>query len=300
MRERVRQYPLTLECMGGLGDNIYTRPFVRAWATEEGGPCWVRTPWPQLFADLPNVRFSRPPVMRLRTQAKNMARTDGAVWSSPGPRGDRRRFQYRLERKGETILQEIERSAGYPAGQPFVFDLPDFGPSPIAGRIAVIRPATVRTEWANLARNPDPAYLAHAAVTLRDAGFKVVVVADVDDKVERIVQPLPIGDVTLIRGELNVMQLMALIQHAAVVVGGVGFIVPAAAALKTPAVIIGGGNGAHNAPRTVVDPRMDASRMRFILPDDYCMCANMGHKCDKRISEFAQRFARSLGEVAEC
>jgi hypothetical protein len=214
LRTRTPLYPLVLECMGGLGDNIYARPFVRAYAaSEQGRPVWVRTPWPQLFSDLP-VKFNKPPSMRLRTQAKNIVRTMPDVWTSPGPRAARRRFQYRLERPRETILQEIERGAGFPHGQPFVFDLPDFGPSPIAGKVAVVRPATVRTEWANYARNPHPAYLPRAAAQLRAMGFKVVVVADIDGANEIASGALPIGDIMLTRGEMKVQELMALIQNA--------------------------------------------------------------------------------------
>lgn len=46
--------------------------------------------------------------------------------------------------------------------------------------VAVIRPATVRKEWANPARNPDPKYLADAARELRKH-FYVVSLADLEE-----------------------------------------------------------------------------------------------------------------------
>lgn len=236
--------------------------------------------------------------MHLRTQKKNMERTPPEAWSSPGPRADRRRFQYRLERRGEPVLQEIQRNVGWPSGQRFRFDLPDFGPPPISGYIAVLRPVTVRTEWANFARNPLPEYIAEAAQVLRESGFTVVVIADIDGTVERNYGALPQGDHSLVHGELRLPEIMALMQHAAVIVGGPGFIVPAGIALRVPLVVIGGGNGGHNSPSTLTERRMDTSRVRWVLPDDYCMCRSMTHSCPKTISDFAGRFRRAVSEVA--
>ena len=299
MIPRARHYPLVLETMGGLGDCIYARPFIRAWCMEEGGPVWITTPWPQLFADIPNARFHAPAGMKLRTQAKNMAATPRAVWDARFPaRADRRTFTYRLRDPGMTILREIETDIGAPANQPFIFDLPDFGPSPVAGPVAVVRPVTLRREWANAARNPDPQYVARAADLLRAQGFTVVVVGDVDPATEPLHEPAPVGDINYLRGELGVEALLALVQHAAVVVGGIGWIVPAAIAAKVPAIFIGGGQGGHNGPAILVDPRMDASRARFILPDRYCRCRDMRHACDKRIRDFDARFVDALEQVA--
>lgn len=295
---RATQYPLVLELMGGLGDNIYARPFVRAWSAGEArGPCWLYTPWPQLFTDLP-VGVIKPSRMGLRVQRRNIDEQPPGVWSSPGPRADRRRLNYCLAVPGESVIDEIERGVGWPAGQPFVFDLPDFGPSPVtASRVAVVRPTTLRREWSNAARNPDPAYPARAATLLREAGYHVVVVADIDERAEPLLGELPEGDTNYLHGELCVTQLLALVQHAAVVVGGPGWIVPAAVATRTPLVVIAGGQAAHNGPSVLIDQRMDASRVRWILPDDYCQCRSMQHDCAKGISHFRARFIDALDEL---
>lgn len=73
-----------------------------------------------------------------------------------------------------------------------VFDLPSFGESAVQPDkpVAVIRPATVRKEWANPARNPDPKYLAEAARELRKH-FYVVSLADLEKGEEWLVGEPP-------------------------------------------------------------------------------------------------------------
>lgn len=290
--------PLLLDTRGGLGDNIYARPFVRAYAAA-GEDVIVRTPWPQLFRDL-RVEFQSPGDMGLRTQRYNVARLPHTTWSGRRAGGAvRKHFWYRLQKPGVTILQDIEKEAGWPEGQPFVFDLPNFPKvKGLPRRYALIRPVSLRVEWLNRARNPRADYVATAADMLREAGYTVVSVADIDGKYEYAIDPLPEADVVWNKGERTVEELMALVENAAVVVGGVGWIVPACMAYGTPAVVIGGGNGAHNAPEVVTDPRVDCSRMRFILPDNYCRCSTPKHGCNKVIRDFDAQFAAALDSLA--
>ncbi|HSV22880.1 MAG TPA: hypothetical protein VLJ17_07615, partial [Xanthobacteraceae bacterium] len=73
----------------------------------------------------------------------------------------------------------------------FVFDLPDIGPPPLSDRkIALIRPVTVRREWANTARNPIPSYVNDIAAALMETHC-VVVVADLQDDEEWLLCDLP-------------------------------------------------------------------------------------------------------------
>jgi hypothetical protein len=287
--------PLFVTCMRGLGDTVYQRPFIRAQG--EVRPVFADTPWPQLFADLPNVRAVRPVNMPYRTQAKNMARVANFPWSRRPAGAIRAQFTYALSRPG-SICDELERHVGL-AGRPFVFDLPDFGPSPVksAKPIAVLRPVTTRAEWKNLARSPRPEYLEEAALILKAEGFHVVAIADIEPPAEWLDGNMPQADEYFVHGELAATELLALIQNAGVIVGGSGFIIPCGIASRTPLVVIGGGQSAYNAPARVTDPRMDLSRIRFVLPDRYCPCRDMKHACDKRIAFFGRRFRSALREA---
>lgn len=280
----------------GLGDTIYYRPAARAQAGHRD--VYVETAWPELFSDL-DVGLVRPNT-RYRTQRKNIRRHDDRTPWVPRPgNAESVRPGQRTEFGSvpESIVATVDMH-----GEPYVFDLPDFGPSPIRTRtrpLAVLRPVTHRREWLNIARSPDPAYVATAATELVRRGYYVVSVADVDGEQEWIEEPAPTAGRRLHHGELKPTELLALVQHADLVVGGVGWIVPACVAMGTPLIVIGGGYGHLNNPDWLMGPLVDGSRIRWLLPDDFCMCADPVHDCPKDISEFDGRFAQALGDL-EC
>lgn len=276
--------------MLGLGDNLYQRPFVRAAALR--GQVYLSTPWPELYDDL-GVRFVRADTS-LRAQRKNLERQPAERWSVP-PRCSSVRITY-LGLEG-SISEAMERAI--PLGGPLEMDLPPLPASPVSGRYAVVRPVTTRTEWRNPARNPIATYVREAARALQEAGFRVVSLADLCEGREWIEGPPISADVRFDRGELPVELMLALIQGASVVVGGPGFIVPAALAARTPLIVIAGGQGALNGPQRLVDRRIDASRVRWLLPEPYCMCADRIHTCPKEIPDFSAQVRQAIEEIVE-
>lgn len=270
--------------MKGLGDSIYQRAAVRALARTS--IVSVATPWPELYQDL-GVDL-RPSGTTLRTQAKNESRP--RTWS-PARRGSRNvRASYSAEiRNGSSIRRAIEASVGVTTEGRLElprFEAPACTP---ATPFVVVRPLTVRTEWTNTARNAEPEQLDQVVAWIRALGYQVVSVADVDDKVERLVAPVE-ADLRLENGELPVEQLLGLVAAASAVVGGVGWIVPACQAFDVPAFVLLGGNGAHNGIRQLVDERDRPTRTGFAVPDRFCVCSRMDHACDKRNTNLEAQF----------
>ena len=180
------------------------------------------------------------------------------------------------------------------------WDLPPMGKGPIetAGApLAVIRPVTVRREWQNDARSPLPEYIAYVAGELVRRGFAVVVVAHLRSPDEYLVGDLPPHNAAFVNGEFDVRQLLALVRDADVVVGGVGWLVPAALALRTKAFIVLGGCGEQNAPEVITDPRMDLSRIGFAIPERFCRCCLMEHDCEKTIPDLSSQWERFAKRV---
>lgn len=294
----------------GLGDTIYYRPAVKAQVGHR--KVYVETSWPELFADV-NVSFVRPGVryvgqdrndvvvhhtsFRYRTQLKNILRQPVSLWSAPPP-GAQKIMPRQSWGTGISIPEGVANSVDL-MGEPYRLDLPPF-PRPGLPRfrkLAVIRPVTHRKEWLNRARSPDPTYIAAAADQLRGLGYTVVSVADLESEEEWMEEPGPLADLTLHRGELVPSQLLGLVAHADLVVGGPGWIVPACLATRTRLVVVGGGDGFHNAPEKLMGPLVDSSRVRWILPDRYCRCRDPLHECDKGIDGFDERFASAVGEL---
>lgn len=288
-----RAPPLFVEGMKGLGDNIFQRPFVAAAAVKRR--VWISTPWPELYADLP-VRFVRTGTA-LRTQAENERRQDPGLWEKPPAHAVRVRPGYGMgELRRGSIVQAMRRTFGHPGA--LTWDLPDVGPSPVRADkpIAVVRPVTVRREWRNEARNPRPEYLRDISRSLMRT-HHVVVVAHLRAGEEWLAGELPHHHQAFAGGELDVRQMLALVRDADLVVGGVGWIVPAAVALNTRAFIVLGGQGGHNAPEKITDPSMDLTRIGWATPAAYCRCQDMGHRCNKLIPDLDAQWARFAGAL---
>lgn len=265
--------------MRGMGDNIYQRPYVKALAAEN--QVWLETPWPELYADIPNVHCAKPHTT-LRTQLKNIYRQK--IWESPPGNVKVKTVSYDVARR--PIWHGMAESFGV---APLPWDMPDFGPCPVVTEkpVALLRPATIRAEWRADSRNPAPENLLDAANVLRGRGFHVVSVADLDGAREWLVGEVPPADTVFHSGELTFPVLMALVQHASVIVGGVGWIVPAALAFERDLFVIFGGQGGHNAPSKIIPEGYDVG---LALPDRFCMCRDAKHRCDKRITNFKERF----------
>jgi hypothetical protein len=271
--------------MKGLGDNIFERAFVKTLV--QRADVWLTTPWPELFADLDRVRFVHQPTP-LRTQSKNLARQDAHRWSAaPAGALTVRVFYGGAHLRSGSIVRAMEQQFGC---APSAFDLPTFPAPPANGKpIALVRPVTERREWFNAARNPLPEHVAYvAAELLRD--YHVVSVADLEPEVEWLVGDPPPAHERFHAGELGVAELLGYLRAARVVVGGVGWIVPAAIAAGVPLFCILGGQGGHNAPERITDPRMDLSHAGFAHPDNFCLCENMRHECDKRNRRLAEQW----------
>lgn len=279
--------PLLIEGMHGLGDNIYQRAVLKAY--HPARDIYLVTSWPQLYADLQHVQCVKHPNVRLRTQSRNADEQPVRAWRMPPAGAERYRWHYVSH--GGTILESLCDELGI---RPPTLDMdgPAAGPAPIAEPYVVIRPATIRTEWRADSRNPRPEYLAEAAAAARRAGYKVVSVADLKAEEEWPLDPLPRADVTYHGGELRLGALLSLVAGSSAVIGGVGWLVPAALAYRVPMLLIYGGWGTHNGPGRIFDPRVDASRVTQLMPDNFCMCATSSHECNKTISDVGAKIDR--------
>lgn len=288
--------PIVVQGMQGLGDCIYQRAVLRE--LTRAADLYLETPWPQLYSDLP-IRCVRPPTTsgawRLRTQTKNLHRTATAIWYVPPAAAQHRRVHY-ANRNGTTMLHGLCDAAGVHA-KTLTFDLPTFADASLRAPYIVIRPATIRTEWKSDSRNPRPEYLALAAEKLR-RHFRIISVADLAAGAEWALPPLPYADETFHAGELGVEQLLALVENAAGVVGGVGWLVPAAIAYQVPMFLLYGGQGANNGPARIFDPRMKTDLVYQVRPDRFCMCAVSSHACDKRIGSVEAQLGNWIVQLA--
>ena len=276
---------------GGLGDAIYARPFVKA-VLKTTDEVWVETSWPDIFSDL-DVRC----VKRrggLAVQAFHGDLQPAETWADAPEQPDAvvsLRYEWRALQRGVSVLAEMERASGLKPK--LVLDLPPLPGSPVPGRYAVVRPPAVRKDYPAPAREPDPAYLARAADMLRERGLRVVTLGYWVDGLEEPAGQVA-ADVRFERGELTLPQALALVAGAELVVSGPCWLLPATLATGTPSVVIAGGCGGRNSPEALVDKRLAARHVRWLLPRRYCRCRMRYHGCSKDIRGFEGLFARML------
>jgi len=268
---------LTVEGMWGLGDNIYQLPIIKELARREKDPVYLRTPWPDLYVGIENLHFIRA-YTRLRTQSKNADRFVG--WDTP-PVGKALKLTYvRDQNRGIPLWRGLVNSSGL--RDDFKYHL-SFNLMPIPrANYAVIRPVTIRKEWAARSRNPDPMYIQATIDHLNLRGVRSIVVADVDPPAEEFDGPIPNGaERYFIHGEKKPQDLVDMFRTAKLVVGPVGWLAPMAMATGTPSVVIHGGAGGWNAPQ-ILDAPCERKPIH-VLPENYCRCRSHTHACDKRI-----------------
>lgn len=302
MRRRGRG-PLLIHAPWGLGDTCYARPLIRDAALQR--EVYLETPWPELYTDL-NVRFVRGE-KGLRLQMRNVWRQPDSLWVTPPQGIESVALGYGpIELQTNDVYGAMAAKMPMPMVTKPLWDLPDLGESPVetgGAPLALIRPVMRRLEWDNEARNPRPEYIEQISGDLKARGYATLVVCDIQVDREILANGvMPPCNLALTHGELSVRQLLAVMRDAAVVVGGVGWIVPAAVALKTPTFVVLGGNGGMNAPDRLLHPEMNAGHIGFASPKEMCLCMDMRHACKKEIPDLDaqwQRWRRRLPSMTK-
>jgi SAM-dependent methyltransferase len=302
--------PLTVKTMLGMGDNLWSRPIVRALARQH--ELTLITPWPQCYIDLAiehGIEFARADT-HLRTQAENIVRFDqpqelapGVVvrwkppWRSQTP-GDRpplsspREPAFRLAydpreiRKGTTHHDSLEASA-----KAF---LNGAGVSP--ADIALKIPETWQAQadellqcWVNqygkpvvLIRPPTvrSEWLNSARncdpialqqiIDLLAPDYTLVGIAHLKRDAEWLARPEPRGLDVECYSGELPLEVLLGLMRRTWSIGANGFLLPMAIAMGGPAYVLFGGNWGYNAPENLLHPAYDLSRIGWSVPDRPC------------------------------
>lgn len=276
---------MIIETQHGLGDNVYHRAFVKELCKQYN--VYLKTPFTEIYQDL-NVKFIKASTS-LRTQAKNINRSKVEFVNLPKAQLIAPKYNA-VHLIRSNMIDGLAQGYGF---KPDTFDMPKFDKIKRDKPICIIRPATIRKEWPAISRNPLPEYIYEASKQAM-ADYHVISIADIDDANEIGLQPLPIAHEYYNKGELSAIELIGMIQSADLVIGGVGFIVPMCIASNINLFCILGGNGMYNHPNKITHLSMDLRKATFCYPDNYCMCTDMKHKCNKTISNFSKKFKAYL------
>jgi len=318
-----------IKSLHGIGDHVYERPLIKALAERE--ELYIESPLPFMLSGIENVKFLRTETP-WRTQQKQRLIEENFIsieYSQlpeeafqqityppirPGyPRPNFNRIQRVVRPELEirfgygpdnysrwNLIQCLERQAKVTLSEPIDFAMPDFGPCPVdtgGKKLAIVRPPTDRAEWHTPSRQCLPQYTNRACQMLKAAGYYTVSVADCVQGKEWLVGDAPEADLILHSGELSLVKLMALCQHADVIVGGVCWIVPAGIAFKRNTFIIAGGRLGYDSQFKITDMRMDLEKFTMVHPDPMCQCFEAKHNCYKTISNFDEEFQKFINNA---
>lgn len=280
------------ELQHGLGDNIYARGAVKALAADGYSPIWLRTPWPQFFADIAGVRFVRT-ASSLRTQSANIARGWGWGAFDAFPRSvtsislDYINHREMLEQREGTIVDALMTDAPTNAKYDMTIDVETFRERALAEcdviglnpdhPFALVHYPTVRTEWACPARNPRANAIAEAVEAL-PLGVAVVSVAWVHPPAEVWTDERRPATHRAEAGELTAETIAWLANRARVVIAPPGYLLPLTIAAGGRLLCVFGG---HMAPDVLFDKRMGPGTWRAVAPSPFCHCLRNEHSCRK-------------------
>lgn len=294
---------ILIDSMHGLGDNIYQRPFVKN-LVEQGNNVYIRTVLPGIYNDIKGLRFIKPGAT-YRTQEKSLLKESQTIkWCSLPESYEVINPLYDGANLKETsIIQSMKiKFSKYGNMDDLVWDLPYFGwKNNIDNKgkpIAIIRPGTVRNEWRVTTRNADPKYINYSAAVLKEYGYYVISIADVDDINEFLVGQPPAADLVLHKGELGIYSTLDLMSISDVVVGGSGFILPATVSMANPHLfVIFGGRMMYDSPYKVFHPSMNMKKISWATPTNPCYCTLSKHDCNKNILDFDSQFMKFIKEL---
>jgi hypothetical protein len=282
---------ISINAQKGMGDNIYHRPLVFSCCLKYD-VVELKTPWPQLFHDMPDNLVCLPASTRLRTQKKNIARSSFGIKDSRNVNIQKTitpRYRINdLRNKNLNVFEVHEKHLlnGYKVFKYHMDHIPrdwytqsikvfkDLGVDPHKP-FSLIRSATVREEWnRGKVRNCRPEYLQIAADRLKEIGSQIIEIADLEEGREFLVgDPIACADARAVKGEMYQEVLMWAFQNCYSVVSSLGFPLGLSQMLRTPALMIEGGHDNH---RHFTDKRITEAETVFVSPEDRSSCCVRG------------------------
>jgi len=297
----------------GFGDNLSQRPVIKDLA-EKYETVYLQTPIPEFYWDMPNVKFVYPDDVNAgtghRTPSKHLAHVDETLFVKrpegiPEQIGMTRMVRVGkrcfLERQGTStevpepsehisVFEGIRRGAGI-APERYSFMLPVKREWVAAARkvvdglalngkkLCLVRPPTIRKEWACSSRNPKAEYL-QLIIDQYGHEYFFLSIADIDGKDEALDGQLVGIDAEFHKGELPMTTILGLLKIADMTITGPNMMMLAVVALRARAFCIFGG---HAGPEHVLDPGMGLDNLEFVAPSPFCNCREMNHDCNKDI-----------------
>ncbi|MFA5336554.1 MAG: hypothetical protein WC324_06515 [Candidatus Omnitrophota bacterium] len=274
----------------GFGDNLYQRAILKVLA-RRFDTVYLQTTCPDIYWDIPNVRFVEPGSVPLRTQRKYLASLPRSTFSPRPPLLQSLGWRYKwnlgmnvchvdwLRQQSGVTLDQFDfsfmvKAEWIRAAWAVLARLDMKGK-----RLCLVRPSTIRKEWYNASRNPKAAHMQRIIDTYRDDYFYLSF-ADLEPGVEWLDGELKGIDAEFHRGELPLTTIFGLIKLSEMVLTGPTWTMVAAIAERVKCFTIFGGCA---RPERIIDASMGLDRFAYVAPEPFCDCRRGDHACNKEI-----------------
>ena len=252
----------------------------------------MHTPCPDIFWDIPNLKYVNEGHKWLRTQAKSAKLSRGKIVKLPKDI-KRTAYSYCPVRQRKMCSAGIIRKKLNISEEDFDFEFPlrpvwimkakklvkgfNMGKK----KLCIIRPPTNRSEWDYPTRNPKPEYYQLLIDKYKDEYFYVSI-ADLEDGVEWLVGNLKGIDVKFHKGELPLSMIFGLMKISSMMICYPAFFMMAGIAIRSKTFTIWGG---CSHPAASLEESMGLWNFSYVAPYPACNCFLPKHDCNKEISK---------------
>lgn len=270
---------MIIETMLGMGDNLFFRPVLKWLPTQSIS---LITHWPQVYHDIPGVRFIRPMNMKLRTQRDNaLIQCYDSEWCPPDYSLS---YNYDLGTPLHNFFSImygsqptwVDNSMSVP--QSWIEKARSLIIEP-EKPICLIRPNTLRTEWMCPARNPKTEYLQRFIDKYQDK-FWFISLANLCPNEEFLDGELHGLDIKILNTTYE--ETVGLFYLSKIIVCSPSFWVPLGQILNKTMIII---YGAHEPHWKINDRRVKAPNTFIIEPIPFDRCSIKKQTAYKHIDE---------------
>jgi len=270
----------------GFGDNFYQRQIIKEVAKTH--TVYLKATFPEVYWDIPNVKFLYPASQPLRTQKKHIESLPAETWSKKP--GDAHRVRWQdigppATKKIQTKYVELENSKdfdfSFPVKNEWVEEAKKLVKTlPLKGKkFCIIRRPTNRREWNCPARNPKIEYYQLLIDKYKDEYF-FLGLADIKPKEEWFDGVVTGLDKEFNKGEIPLTTILGLMKISDMIITYPSFFMIAAVALRAKCFCIWGG---ISAPHYSLRKNLGLQNFSYVAAEPFCSCHTMNHKCKKDI-----------------
>jgi ADP-heptose:LPS heptosyltransferase len=273
----------------GYGDCIYQFPFVKE-LSKHYQTIYLKTPFPQLFDSIPNVKFIKPRLNRLATSNRHINKYSNKYETELPIIEDTLQFHYQRGQKLNIGMSEcFNNIAPTLTERPIDWTLPIkkewmqeahkvLAKIHTKKKICLIKRPSIREEWKNSARVGKVEYFQYLIDKYKKDYYFISVA---NDNIEKFMGELKGIDKRFEKGELTMETILGLASLSDLIIAYHSFLVAVGIATQTKTFCIFGG---YVAPHLWVDyERMNLNDVRYVAPNEFCNCFNPIHNCNKEI-----------------